>query len=66
VDGYFADRPPALRRIHDVVVRHLRKLGPLTVEAVGVGILIKPPPTGSRTSSRCARPRTWIATCAAG
>jgi hypothetical protein len=41
VDWYFADRPPALRRIHDVVVRHLRKLGPLTVEAVRVGILIK-------------------------
>jgi hypothetical protein len=41
VDDYFAGRPAAFRRIHDAVVRHLAKLGPITVDAVGVGILIK-------------------------
>ena len=41
VDAWFERRPPADRKICDAVVRHLRKLGPLTVEAVEVGILIK-------------------------
>jgi hypothetical protein len=41
VDEYFAGRPPAFRKIHDAVVKHLAKLGPITVDAVNVGILIK-------------------------
>ena len=41
VDAYFADRPPEFRRIHDAVVAHLATLGPIVVDAVQVGILIK-------------------------
>ena len=41
VDVFFADRPPALRRAYDAVVRHLEKVGPVHIEAVGVGVLIK-------------------------
>jgi hypothetical protein len=41
IDDYFASRPRAFRRIHEAVVRHLAKLGPIVVDAVAVGILIK-------------------------
>jgi hypothetical protein len=41
IDEYFAERPAVQRRIYDAVVRHLAKLGPLTIDAVDVGILIK-------------------------
>jgi hypothetical protein len=41
VDRYFADRPLPQRRAYEAVVRHLRKLGPLHIEAVSVGILMK-------------------------
>jgi hypothetical protein len=41
IDEYFAERPAVQRRIHDAVHRHLAKMGPLTVDAVEVGILFK-------------------------
>jgi hypothetical protein len=41
VASWFAERPPAQRKIHDAVVKALRREGPFLVEAVGVGILIK-------------------------
>jgi predicted transport protein len=41
VDDYFRDRPPIQREVYGAVEDHLRSLGPLIVEAVGVGILFK-------------------------
>ncbi len=41
VDEYFAERPAAQRRVYQAVARHLAKLGPLTIDAVEVGILFK-------------------------
>jgi hypothetical protein len=40
-DELFGRRPPADRAIHDAVVGHLRSLGPIVVEVVGVGVLLK-------------------------
>ncbi len=41
VAAYFSGRPPAFRRAYDAVARHLAKVGPVHVEAVGVGVMIK-------------------------
>ena len=41
IDAYFAGRPPFEREIFEVVCDHLRSLGPVVVEAVGVGVLFK-------------------------
>jgi hypothetical protein len=41
VDEYFEERPVAQRRIFDAIAKHLRKLGPITIDAVEVGILFK-------------------------
>jgi hypothetical protein len=52
VDQYFATRPPAHRRAYDAVVRHLRKLGPLHVEAVSVVVMFKRSRTFAEVRSR--------------
>ena len=41
LDAWFKGRPPELRRIYDAVARHVRKLGEVHIEAVGIGFLIK-------------------------
>jgi hypothetical protein len=41
VDAYFASRPAELRAICDAVVGVVADLGPVVVEAVSVGILLK-------------------------
>ena len=41
VDAWLAGRPPEQRAVHDAVVNHLRAIGPVRVEAVEVGILVK-------------------------
>ena len=41
VDAYFANRPSFQRAAYDRVIKHLSTLGPLNVEAVSVGVLIK-------------------------
>lgn len=41
VDDYFEGRPPNDRRIHDAVVAYVRTLGDVTIDVVGVGVLIK-------------------------
>jgi hypothetical protein len=38
---WFADRPPALRKIYTPLAKHLGKLGPLTTDFVDVGIFFK-------------------------
>jgi hypothetical protein len=40
-DTWFEGRPGELRGIYDAVARHLHRLGPVHIEAVGVGFLIK-------------------------
>lgn len=41
LDEFFDGRPGAQRAIHDAIAAHLAGLGPLIVEAVGIGILFK-------------------------
>ena len=41
IAAYFADRPPVQRLICDAVLDHLETLGPVIVDPVDVGILIK-------------------------
>ena len=41
VDGYFASRPPHEREIFEALREHIESLGPVIVEAVGVGIFFK-------------------------
>ena len=45
VDDYYdkldARLRPTFRRIHDALVAHLKKLGPVEVEAVSVGIMLR-------------------------
>jgi hypothetical protein len=41
VDDYFEGRPAVERKIYDRVVEVLEKQGPITIEAVTVGIMIK-------------------------
>lgn len=56
VDAYYAARPPVEREIFEAVASHLRSLGPVIVEPVGVGILFK----GQRTFVEL-RPKTkWV------
>ncbi len=45
VDAYFAGRDPADREVFAAVAAHLRELGEVEVEAVGVGVLFKCPGT---------------------
>jgi hypothetical protein len=52
LDAYFAERPPAQRRIFEAVAAHMRELGGVDIEAVSVGILFK----ASRTFAEL-RPR---------
>ncbi|HZQ34806.1 MAG TPA: DUF5655 domain-containing protein [Dehalococcoidia bacterium] len=51
LDAYFAERPPAQRRIFDAVAAHMRELDGVDVEAVSVGILFK----ASRTFAELRR-----------
>jgi hypothetical protein len=41
VDAYFAQRPLVQRAIYEAVAEHMLALGPMEVEAVGVGIFFK-------------------------
>lgn len=41
VDDYFRERSPIQRQSYDAVEAHIQSLGPVIVEAVGVGILFK-------------------------
>ncbi len=41
LDAWFADRPPEHRRICDLIIDHLWELGPIDVDPVDVGVLIK-------------------------
>jgi hypothetical protein len=41
VDDTFAGRPAGQRAIYDAIVDHLDTLGPLHVDAVGVGVFLK-------------------------
>jgi len=41
VDDTFAGRPPALRAVYDAILAHLRTLGPVHEDAVGVGVFLK-------------------------
>jgi hypothetical protein len=40
-DEYFDGRPPAFRRVYDAVIAHLERVGPIAVDVVAVGVLIK-------------------------
>jgi hypothetical protein len=40
-DEYFDGRPPAFRRVYDAVIAHLERVGPIAVDVVEVGVLIK-------------------------
>jgi hypothetical protein len=40
-DAWFVGRPPELRAIYDAVARHLKRLGPIHIEPVSIGFLIK-------------------------
>lgn len=41
LEDWLASRPTSERRAAEAVLQHLRKLGPIVVEAVSVGILVK-------------------------
>lgn len=41
VDRYFDERPPVQRETYDAVEAHLLLLGPVIIEAVSVGVLVK-------------------------
>lgn len=41
LDEYFAGRPPSLRQALDAIVAQLSMLGPVTVDPVHVGVLLK-------------------------
>ncbi len=41
VDAYFGGRPAVQREIYDAVAEHMTALGPMEVEAVGVGVFFK-------------------------
>ncbi|HEU4426373.1 MAG TPA: DUF5655 domain-containing protein [Pilimelia sp.] len=41
VDDVFARRPPVQRAIYDALMAHLAELGPVHVDAVGVGVFLK-------------------------
>jgi hypothetical protein len=41
VDAWFEGRPRELRSIYDAVAQHLKRLGPVHIEPVSVGFLIK-------------------------
>lgn len=56
VDDYYSRRPPVEREIFEAVAGHIRSLGPVIIEPVGVGILFK----GRRTFVEL-RPKTkWV------
>lgn len=56
IEDYFAGRPAVERRICDRVIEHLRNQGAITVEAVGVGILVK----RSRTFAELRPRRNYV------
>ncbi len=41
LDAFLAEQPPAHRKIYRRAIGFLKKLGPLTIEPVGVGIFVK-------------------------
>jgi hypothetical protein len=41
VDQTFAGRPPAQRAAYEAIMAHLATLGPVHVDAVGVGVFLK-------------------------
>jgi hypothetical protein len=41
VDECFAGRPPVYRFIYDTLMAHVRTLGPVHIDAVGVGVFLK-------------------------
>ncbi len=41
VDATFAGRPPQLRAVYDAIFAHVRGLGPVHEDAVGVGVFLK-------------------------
>ncbi|MEX0781641.1 MAG: DUF5655 domain-containing protein [Dehalococcoidia bacterium] len=41
VDAYFDGRPSVQRAIYDAVAEHMTSLGPMEIEAVGVGVFFK-------------------------
>lgn len=41
VDACFEGRPPAQRAAYEAVLAHVRSLGPVHVDAVGVGVFLK-------------------------
>ena len=41
LDEYWATAPPHERPVAELVLAHLRMLGPVTIEPVSVGILVK-------------------------
>ena len=57
VDEYFASRPAYEREVFEAVAEHLRSLGPVTIEPVGVGILVKK----GRTFVELRPMKQWVA-----
>lgn len=41
MDESFAGKPPVQRAIYETIVDHLESLGPVHVDAVGVGVFLK-------------------------
>lgn len=57
LDDYFGVRPPGDRAIFKAVAGHLRSLGPIDIEAVGVGVLFK----RGRTIVELRPMKRWLA-----
>ena len=57
LDEYFATGPPHERPVFDAVIAHLHAVGPVHVEPVSVGILLK----SSRTFAELRPMRRWVA-----
>jgi Domain of unknown function (DUF5655) len=57
VDEYFATGPDHERPVFDAVMEHLAAVGPVHVEPVSVGILLKSP----RTFAELRPMRNWVA-----
>jgi hypothetical protein len=57
LDEYFATGPPHERPVFDAVIAHLDTVGPVHVEPVSVGILLK----HGRTFAELRPMRRWVA-----
>jgi hypothetical protein len=57
LDEYFATGPPHERPVVDAVIAHLEAVGPVHVEPVSVGILLK----HGRTFAELRPMRRWVA-----